>query len=73
MKVSCSSVSKLLEKYFDHEATNEERSLVEGHLTDCLTCQDTLRSMEEFRDLIKVPVEEAAEKEDFQWVWQRIK
>jgi len=73
MKVSCSSVSKLLEKYFDHEVTDEERSFVEGHLTDCLTCQNALRSMEEFRDLIKAPVEEAVEKEDFQWVWQRIK
>jgi len=73
MKDSCPWVSKLLEKYFDHEVTDEERSFVEGHLTDCLTCQNALRSMENLRDLIKAPVEEAVEKEDFQWVWQRIK
>lgn len=73
MKDSCSSVSKILEKYFDHEVTDEERALVEGHLTDCLACQDALRSMEELRHLVRAPVEEAVGKEDFQWVWQKIK
>jgi hypothetical protein len=28
--------------------------------------------MEELRTLIKVPVENAAQKEDFPWVWQKI-
>jgi hypothetical protein len=72
MKDSCFSVSKLLEKYFDQEATDKERVFVEGHLRDCPTCGDALRSMEELRTLIKVPVEEAIHKEDFPWVWQKI-
>lgn len=72
MKDSCSAVSKLLEKYFDQEVTNKERSLVEAHLLDCHACQDVLRSMEKLRDLVKAPVEEAVQKEDFQWIWQKI-
>jgi anti-sigma factor RsiW len=72
MKDSCPSVSKLLEKYFDQEATNEERLLVEGHLHDCPACRSALTSLEELRALIKVPVEEAVQKEDFPWVWQKI-
>ena len=72
MKDSCSSVSKLLEKYFDLEVTNEERLLVEGHLRNCPACRNALRSMEELRTLIKVPVEEAVRKEEFPWLWQRI-
>jgi hypothetical protein len=28
--------------------------------------------MEELRTLIKVPIEEAVQKEDFPWVWQKI-
>ena len=72
MKDFCSSVSKLLEKYFDQEVTDKERLLVEGHLQDCQACQDALKSMEELRTLIKVPVEEATQKEDFPWVWQKI-
>ena len=31
-----------------------------------------VKSMEELRALIKVPVEEAVQKEDFPWVWQKI-
>jgi anti-sigma factor RsiW len=72
MKDSCSSISKFLEKYFDQEVTDKERSLVEGHLQECQACQDALMSMEELRTLIKNPVEEAAQKEDFPWVWQKI-
>ncbi len=72
MKNSCSSVSAVLEKYFDQEVTDEERFLVDGHLQDCLTCRDALKSMEELRTLMKAPVEEAVEKEDFPWVWQKI-
>lgn len=72
MKNSCSSVSKLLEKYFDREVTGEERSLVEGHLGDCPACQEALERMEELGEAIRGPVEEAAEKENFQWVWQKI-
>jgi hypothetical protein len=72
MKDSCSVVSRLLEKYFDREMTDEERSLVEAHLLDCQACQDRLRSMEEIRDLLKAPIEEAVQKENFQWIWQKI-
>jgi anti-sigma factor RsiW len=72
MKNSCSSVSTLLEKYFDQEVTDKERFLVEGHLQDCPACRDALKSMEELRTLMKVPVEEAVQKEDFPWVWQKI-
>jgi anti-sigma-K factor RskA len=72
MKGSCSAVSKLLEKYFDQEVTDEERSLVEAHLLDCHACQDVLRSVEKLRNLVRAPVEEAVQKEDFPWVWQKI-
>ena len=72
MKDSCSSVSKLLEKYFDGEVTEKERLLVEGHLEDCQACRNALKSMEELRAWIKAPVEEAVQKEDFPWVWQKI-
>jgi anti-sigma factor RsiW len=72
MKNSCSSVSTLLEKYFDQEATDSERSLVDGHLQDCPACRDVLNSMEELRTSMKAPVEEAVRKEDFPWVWQKI-
>jgi hypothetical protein len=72
MKDSCFSISTFLEKYFDQEVTDKEKLFVEGHLQDCPTCRDVLRSMEELRTLIKVPVEEAAQKEDFPWVWQKI-
>jgi len=72
MKDSCSAVSKLLEKYFDQEVTDKERSLVEAHLLDCHACQDVLKSMEKLRDVVRAPVEEAVEKEDFPWVWENI-
>jgi anti-sigma-K factor RskA len=62
----------LLEKYFDQEVADKERLLVEDHLQDCLACRDALKSMEELRTFIKVPVEEAVREEDFPWVWQKI-
>ncbi|MGD0916964.1 MAG: zf-HC2 domain-containing protein [Thermodesulfobacteriota bacterium] len=72
MKDICSSVSKLLEKYFDQEVTGEERSLVENHLHACPSCRQALKAMEGLRHLIKSPMEDAAKEEDFYWVWQRI-
>jgi hypothetical protein len=72
MKDSCFSVSQLLEKYFDREATDQETSLVETHLLDCASCRETIRSMGELSGLIKAPVEEAIGKEDFPWIWQNI-
>ena len=72
MKSECSSVSRLLEKYFDQEVTQKERSLVEDHLPDCPACRRALQSMENLRILIKGPVEEAAGKETFPWVWEKV-
>ncbi|HUL29384.1 MAG TPA: CARDB domain-containing protein [Thermodesulfobacteriota bacterium] len=73
MKTPCFPVSELLEKYFDQEVTDEERSLVEGHLKGCLSCQDVLKSLKTLRNLIKSPAEEALRKEQFGWVWQKIR
>ena len=73
MKVSCSSVSMLLEKYFDQEVTDKERSLVEAHLAGCSACTDAVKWMGDFRDLVKAPVEEAVRKEDFGRTWQNIR
>jgi hypothetical protein len=73
MKGPCFPASELLEKYFDQEVTDEERALVEGHLKGCASCQDVLKSLNELRHLIKAPVEEALRKEEFEWVWQRIR
>ena len=72
MKKSCSAISSLLEKYFDREVTDVERSHVEAHLLDCQACRDVLKSMGKLRVLVKTPVEEAVQKEDFPWVWQKI-
>lgn len=72
MIASCSSISKLLERYFDQEVTEKERLHVEGHLRDCLPCRNELKSMEELRTLIKAPVVEAARTEEFPWLWQKI-
>jgi len=72
MKDSCSLLSNLLERYLDHEATAEERSSVEVHLQACPACRNALRMMEEMGHLIKAPVDEAEQEEDFYWVWQRI-
>jgi hypothetical protein len=72
MKDSCSVLSKLLEKYFDQEVTDEERSFVDVHLVDCHACQEALRSMEKIRGLVKAPVEGAVKKENFPWVWEKI-
>jgi anti-sigma factor RsiW len=73
MKNSCSSVLELLEKYFDREATDRERSLVEAHLAGCSACQDTLAWMGEARNLVKAPVEAAVQKEDFERAWLNIR
>ena len=72
MKNSCSSVSKLLGKYFDQEVNEKEKLLIEGHLQDCPACRESLRSMEGLKALLEVPVEKAAQREDFPWVWQKI-
>ncbi len=72
MNRECLSASKLLDKYFDEEATLQERSLVEAHLSECPSCRAALRSKENLSMLIKSPVQEAAGKENFPWVWEKI-
>ena len=72
MKDSCSSISQLLERYFDRQATDEERSLVERHLPICPTCHERLRLLEGLREAVKTPVEEALKEETFPWVWEKI-
>ena len=72
MKDSCAVVSELLEKYFDHEATEEERAGFETHLHGCSACRDRLKAMEGLRHVLKAPVDEVYRKEDFYRVWQRI-
>ena len=72
MRGSCSSVSKLLGRYFDQEVTDQEKALVEDHLRECRACHQALKAMEDLRILVKAPVEEAARREDFPWMWQRI-
>jgi anti-sigma factor RsiW len=72
MKDSCSSISQLLERYFDRQATDEERSLVERHLPICQTCHERLTLLEELRKAIKAPVDEALKEETFPWVWEKI-
>ena len=72
MKNSCSSISQLLERYFDRQATDEERSLVERHLPGCPTCHERLRLLEGLREAIRTPVDEALKEETFPWVWEKI-
>lgn len=72
MKDSCSSVSQLLERYFDRQATDEERSLVESHLPICATCRASLKGLEGLRIALKKPVDEALKQETFPWVWEKI-
>ncbi len=71
MKNPCLS-TKLLERYFDQEVSPEERTLVENHLIECLSCQERLKFMGFLREAIKKPAEEALEKETFPWVWEKI-
>ncbi len=72
MNHSCSSVSGLLERYFDRELTAAENVVVERHLKDCRACQDELRAMQGLRALVKAPVDDAVRAEDFPWLWQKI-
>ncbi|RPJ08105.1 MAG: hypothetical protein EHM36_05895 [Deltaproteobacteria bacterium] len=72
MKDSCLSVSQLLERYHDREVTEEERSLVESHLSECSACRDLITEMDELGSFLKAPIEEAVGREDFYWVWQKV-
>ena len=73
MKRLCSSVSELLEKYLDQELTDQEKALVEGHLFDCSSCRDSLKSMEELSHVMKVSPFEIAREEHYDRVWLKVK
>jgi len=72
MNRSCSSIAPLLEKYFDREVTDQEKVEMENHLRTCGACRDLLKDMDSLRTLIKAPVDEAEEKERYNWVWLKI-
>ncbi len=72
MKDICSSILRLLNKYFDQEVTPRERILVEDHLKECRSCQKSLKFMEELRSLINLQIREATQEEDLPWLWQKI-
>ncbi len=72
MNRECSSIERLLDKYFDQETSQKEKAIVEAHLSDCPACRTVLERMENLRILIRGPVEEAVEKETFPWVWEKI-
>lgn len=72
MKDSCSPISKLLERYFDHQATDEEKAMVERHLPVCPVCKERLKWLQGLRVALRTPVEEALREETFPWVWEKI-
>ena len=72
MNDSCSRIAQRLEKYFDGEMTEHERAFIEEHLFECQACHAKLNLLKELHTLIATPVEEAARREDFPWVWQKI-
>jgi len=72
MKDPCSLMAPLLEKYFDRQASEKERTLVESHLLDCPVCHERLSLLAGLRKAIKTPVEEALNQETFPWVWEKI-
>lgn len=72
MKDSCSTMLQLLERYFDRQMTEQERSLVENHLSGCTACRERLGELGSLRTLMKTPVDEALGQETFPWVWERI-
>ena len=73
MKHLCNSVSELLEKYVDQEATNQEKTLVKTHLLECSSCRDDLKSLEELGNVMKVLLGEMGREEDFDRAWLKIR
>jgi hypothetical protein len=72
MKTPCASVSTLLEKYFDREATDQEMDLVKAHLQECSACQKALAGMAEIHRFSQIPPEAVPEEKDFDRVWLKI-
>lgn len=73
MKDRCSAVSVLLERYHDREVTEEERKLIEEHLSQCSSCRDLLSMTVEISGLVKAPIQEASERVDFERTWVKIR
>jgi len=72
MRKDCSSLSTLLDKYFDGETSQREQEAVETHLKQCPACQERLKFMSEIKGAFQRPVLEALEKETFPWLWEKI-
>lgn len=72
MRKDCSSISKLIDKYFDGETSQREQEVVEKHLKECPACLERLKFMGEVKLALQRPVMEAAEGETFPWVWEKI-
>lgn len=72
MRKDCSSISKLIDKYFDRETSQRENEVVEQHLRECAACRERLKFMDEIKVALQRPVLEASEKETFPWVWEKI-
>ncbi len=72
MREPCRLISNLLEKFFDQEASDQEKAKVESHLRDCPMCRQSLERMEALRTLIRAPIDQASRNEAYPWVWQKI-
>lgn len=72
MRKNCSSVSKLIDKYFDQEISQRDQEVVEKHLKECPVCLERLKFMGEVKVALQRPVMEATEKETFPWIWEKI-
>ncbi len=72
MRRDCSSISTLIDKYFDQETSQGEQEVVEKHLRECPACRERLKFMGEVKLALQRPVMEASEKETFPWVWEKI-
>ncbi len=73
MKEPCSSLSEMVQRYFDREVTAREKALVEDHLRDCPSCRNALGSMEQIRRLMAIPAEDVAREDDFGRVFTKVK
>jgi anti-sigma factor RsiW len=73
MKPVCTFPAELLDRYFDREATADERVRVEEHLPACPACGELLREMGSLQALLKSSLEkETATAEETGQMWTRI-
>jgi len=62
MKISCNIIADLLELYSDNMVSEDTKTLVESHLSDCLTCREKLAGI---KQSISIPAETNAEPLNF--------